>query len=243
MKIDIKERDKHMRSIAERMDAEPYWARPNLTRAARKTAAELLRAAELEATKLVAFNAQMCAWMRSDLDESGLEVSAPPEAEVLTAAARVSLNLRMASIIARGELQIEIAQRLEKIDDSIQPTIFPLAIRPEPITAVRYRERDRGFAARAKKYYKDLNGGKLKCECCGLDPVEFYGAAGERCLEAHHRIPIEELQPDSITRVDEMAIVCASCHRMIHSEKPCIPVEQLAQKLAPQRPPDISIST
>lgn len=98
-----------------------------------------------------------------------------------------------------------------------------------------YRERDRGFAARAKKYYKDLNGGKLKCECCGLDPVDFYGEAGERCLEAHHRIPIEELQPDSITRVDEMAIVCASCHRMIHSEKPCIPVEQLAQRLSPPK--------
>ncbi len=94
-----------------------------------------------------------------------------------------------------------------------------------------YKERDRGFAARAKRFYKAQNGGTLTCECCGMDPIALYGAAGERCLEAHHRIPIEELQPDSITRVDEMAIICASCHRIIHSEKPCLVVEDLAARL------------
>ncbi len=94
-----------------------------------------------------------------------------------------------------------------------------------------YKERDRAFAARTKKYYKSINGGKLFCECCGLDPVSMYGPDGERCMEVHHKIPIEELQPDSITRVSEMAIVCASCHRVIHSRKPCIPVEELAASL------------
>ena len=92
-----------------------------------------------------------------------------------------------------------------------------------------YKERDRAFAARAKKYYRDKNGGWLKCEACGLKPIDLYGPDGERCIEAHHKIPIEELQPDSITRVDEMAMVCASCHRIIHSTKPCLPVSQVVQ--------------
>ncbi|MFD1331103.1 hypothetical protein ACFQ4O_03750 [Methylopila musalis] len=90
-----------------------------------------------------------------------------------------------------------------------------------------YKERDRVFAARAKKYYRDKNGGKLTCEACGLDPVALYGPDGERCIEAHHKVPIEELQPDSITRVDEMAMVCASCHRIIHSKKPCLTVDEV----------------
>ncbi|MBB4064076.1 HNH endonuclease [Gellertiella hungarica] len=94
-----------------------------------------------------------------------------------------------------------------------------------------YKERDKGFALRVKKYYKTKNGGKLVCEVCGLDPVAKYGANGERCLEAHHKIPIEQLQPDSVTRVEEMSVVCASCHRIIHSQKPCIPVEDLAAAL------------
>jgi hypothetical protein len=90
-----------------------------------------------------------------------------------------------------------------------------------------YKERDRVFAARAKKYYRDKNGGRLVCEACGLDPIAVYGPDGERCIEAHHKVPIEELQPDSITRVDEMAMVCANCHRIIHSKKPCLKVDEV----------------
>lgn len=94
-----------------------------------------------------------------------------------------------------------------------------------------YKERDKNLAVLVKKHYKTKNGGRLICEACGLDPVHMYGDNGERCLEAHHRIPIEQLQPDSVTRVEEMAVVCASCHRIIHSQKPCIPVEDLAATL------------
>lgn len=89
-----------------------------------------------------------------------------------------------------------------------------------------YKERDRKFSIAAKKYYKAKNGGRLTCDVCNLDPTSFYGANGERCIEAHHKIPIEELQPDSVTRVDDMAMVCASCHRVIHSMKPCLTIEE-----------------
>ncbi len=90
-----------------------------------------------------------------------------------------------------------------------------------------YKERDRAFAARAKKYYRDKNGGKLACQACGLDLIALCGPDGERCIEAHHKVPIEELQSDSITRVDEMAMVCASCHRIIHSKKCCLTVDEV----------------
>lgn len=100
-----------------------------------------------------------------------------------------------------------------------------------------YKERDRAFAARVKKYYRDKNGGKLICECCAMDPVVYYGETGERCLEAHHKVPIEQLQPDSITRVEEMAIVCASCHRIIHSKKPCLTIEELSQAITAAKQP------
>lgn len=90
-----------------------------------------------------------------------------------------------------------------------------------------YKERDRAFAAKAKQFYKSKNGGKLICEACGLDPIVTYGSDGERCIEAHHKIPIEELQPDSVTLVSEMAMVCASCHRIIHAKRPCLTVDKV----------------
>lgn len=95
-----------------------------------------------------------------------------------------------------------------------------------------YKERDRTFTANAKKYYKSKNSGKLTCEACGLDPSALYGSVGERCIEGHHKIPIEELQPDSVTRVDDMAMVCASCHRIIHSRKPCLTIAEVRELLA-----------
>jgi len=44
-------------------------------------------------------------------------------------------------------------------------------------------------------------------------------------MEAHHKVPIDELQPDSITPVGDMATVCATCHRVFHSSKPCFTIE------------------
>ncbi len=90
-----------------------------------------------------------------------------------------------------------------------------------------YKERDRGFAAKVRKHYKQKNGGKLYCVACGLKPELLYDDRGERCIEAHHIIPIEELQPDSVTRLDDMAMVCASCHRVIHSQKPCLTIDEV----------------
>lgn len=89
-----------------------------------------------------------------------------------------------------------------------------------------YRERDRTFVAKVKRHYKKAHG-KIICEGCGLDPSEKYGADGERCIEAHHRIPIQELQPDSITREEDIALICASCHRIVHTRYPCLTIDEL----------------
>ena len=93
----------------------------------------------------------------------------------------------------------------------------------------RYRERDRKFTRMVRKYYKDLNGGKLVCQGCGCVPTEIYGPLGDRCMEAHHKIPIAQLQPDSIMRVSDMAMLCASCHRLVHSQRPCLTVEGVSE--------------
>lgn len=94
-----------------------------------------------------------------------------------------------------------------------------------------YRERDRGFVAKVKRHYKKVHG-KIICEGCGLDPSEKYGTDGERCIEAHHRIPIQELQPDSVTREEDIALICASCHRIVHTRYPCLTIDELKALLA-----------
>lgn len=97
-----------------------------------------------------------------------------------------------------------------------------------------YKERDRAFVKKVKDYYRSKYGGELICNICELIPNSFYGINGERALEAHHTKPIEMIQPDSITRVDEMAIICASCHRIIHSETPCLTVKEVRNRIGLQ---------
>ena len=99
-----------------------------------------------------------------------------------------------------------------------------------------YRERDRGFVRRVRKHYRELSGGRLVCHACRCVPVEVYGPSGESCMEAHHKVPIEQLQPDSVTVVADMAMLCASCHRVVHSEKPCLSVERVNELVVLHRP-------
>ena len=87
-----------------------------------------------------------------------------------------------------------------------------------------YKERDRALVAKAKKHYKN-KWGKLHCEACGLSPDSIYGERGDSCIEAHHKTPIEKLLPDSVTRADDLAMLCASCHRIVHSCRPILTVD------------------
>lgn len=89
-----------------------------------------------------------------------------------------------------------------------------------------YRERDRALVKGAKALFKAEHG-KLFCEACGLDPSTLYGPRGEDRLQAHHRTPIEEMIPGSITKAEDLAMVCPTCHDIIHAKRPWISVEDV----------------
>jgi len=47
-------------------------------------------------------------------------------------------------------------------------------------------------------------------------------------MECHHTLPLSELGEERPTRIDEVALVCANCHRMIHHRRPWLAVHDLA---------------
>ena len=95
-----------------------------------------------------------------------------------------------------------------------------------------YKERDRTLVKKAKRHFRK-EWGKLKCEVCNFEPESRYGSKGDACIEAHHKTPIEELLPDSVTRVTDLAMLCASCHRVVHSKRPALRFDEV---LARQNP-------
>jgi hypothetical protein len=88
------------------------------------------------------------------------------------------------------------------------------------------RERNQTVVAQAKALGLERDP-MLRCEVCGFSFIEVYGELGRDFIEAHHKQPVAELKPGSRTRVEDIALVCPNCHRMLHRGEHTLAVEEL----------------
>jgi len=98
----------------------------------------------------------------------------------------------------------------------------------------RYRERNRKLVEQRKLKALRVYG-KLKCEACDFDFEARYGSRGRGFIEAHHTKPLATLMENAKTRLEDLALICANCHRMIHSQKPWLSIEDLQALLRSNR--------
>jgi 5-methylcytosine-specific restriction endonuclease McrA len=91
------------------------------------------------------------------------------------------------------------------------------------------RERNRTLIRLAKDNARKR--GRLVCQVCGFDFAKQYGGVGEGFIEAHHTIPVSEIIPGTPTRLEDIALVCANCHRMLHRRRPWLKMDQLRSLL------------
>lgn len=70
---------------------------------------------------------------------------------------------------------------------------------------------------------------RLICEVpgCGFDFERVYGELGTGYAEVHHLVPLASLDEETITTLDDLAVVCSNCHRMIHRGGQCRDVRTL----------------
>jgi 5-methylcytosine-specific restriction protein A len=95
----------------------------------------------------------------------------------------------------------------------------------------RVRERSRKLVAQRKEQALSATG-SLACEACGFDFAKVYGPHGEGFIECHHTLPVSKLTPGSRTKLQDLALVCANCHRMIHRRSPWLSVSALKELLS-----------
>lgn len=78
-----------------------------------------------------------------------------------------------------------------------------------------HKTRERNRKIRQKLLAKKRRAGALTCELCGLVSSIRSRRYEDAAFEAHHLIPISQsLQP--VTRLSDMALLCANCHRLLH---------------------------
>ncbi|MCL6699540.1 HNH endonuclease [Sphingomonas sp. NSE70-1] len=73
------------------------------------------------------------------------------------------------------------------------------------------RERSRSLIDRFKQQLTSY-----ACSICAFDFATTYGEIGHHFIEAHHKIPVSQLQPGAKTKLEDLAAVCSNCHRMLH---------------------------
>lgn len=89
-------------------------------------------------------------------------------------------------------------------------------------------ERDRGLVAMKKE--RARQDGRLCCEVCGFDFVAEYGPLGDNFIEVHHKIPLASLEQSRATKLSDLALLCANCHRMVHRRDPLLGIAELRSR-------------
>ncbi len=78
------------------------------------------------------------------------------------------------------------------------------------------------------------NYGTLSCHVCAFNYEEKYGAIGKGFIEIHHKRPIYMYEgADQVRTIEEaienLAPVCANCHRIIHRTRPPYTLEYVSE--------------
>ena len=95
-----------------------------------------------------------------------------------------------------------------------------------------HKQRERNPKINKKKkdnYFKKY--GKLDCEVCGFDFYKTYGPLGQGFMECHHKIPLADIEGETMTKLEDLALVCANCHRMLHREIDTLSIDELKKKI------------
>jgi predicted HNH restriction endonuclease len=115
--------------------------------------------------------------------------------------------------------------------DELFPEEDPATAREGREVYHRHRVRERSpLLCKLKKETVLREEGRLGCEACRGDFERQYGELGQGVIECHHRFPLGEGE-ERETTLEDLALLCANCHRVIHRSKLTLSVEELQRAL------------
>ncbi|XHS78109.1 HNH endonuclease [Burkholderiaceae bacterium UC74_6] len=107
--------------------------------------------------------------------------------------------------VASGELDEATVAALDEDEEFAEGRV---------LTAVHLR-RERNPKLRGRLLSKRQEAGNLRCDCCDDGPKAVPPDLALAGFEAHHLTPLAESTRAS-TRLSDIALLCATCHRLIH---------------------------
>lgn len=115
--------------------------------------------------------------------------------------------------IGSGELQL-IPPQPDEVDETGATAIEGRLL----VRRALARERDPKLRTMKIKQMRH-RGRALRCEVCDFDFARTYGDLGEGYIEVHHATPLH-VSGLRETKLEDLACLCANCHRMCHRSRP-----------------------
>lgn len=160
-----------------------------------------------------------------DYDGVGLQRGSKLEQEIWDEFAEEPYRLRQVASAIRKSHSSIVNESVESYDIESEEEF-----QEGRILTRLHKQRERNPRATKRKKAKVLaETGRLACEVCGFDFVAVYGEHGYGFAECHHCVPLTELGESQRTRLSDLVIVCANCHRMLHRGKTVLTIEELQQ--------------
>lgn len=91
----------------------------------------------------------------------------------------------------------------------------------------RHRARERWLRDRKIAEVKQANDGRLPCQVCKFDFFAEYGEIGRDYAQVHHLKPLGDRTKPSLTKLSDLAVLCANCHVMVHRYGQVRPLDSL----------------
>src|SRR5690606_9866846 len=138
---------------------------------------------------------------------------------------------KLADCIKRTVENPIINDKLYQIPDEDDEEVF--SVREGLVIYKLHKYRERNNKINKKKKEQHLKKfGKLACEACSFDFYKFYGELGKGFIECHHLIPLSEIDEATETKLEDLALVCANCHRMLHRAINTLGIEGLKSRIS-----------
>lgn len=142
-------------------------------------------------------------------DQKAWDVWAHRPAELAQVAARILA-------VGTTESLIEPADDEDDVGAEEGAALYRMHRRLERNRALVRRKRDRVLAET----------GRLTCEVCDFESGEVFGPEAGGVIDVHHVVPLHQIGK-SRTRLADLALVCPTCHRVIHRHSPFVTPGQL----------------
>lgn len=110
--------------------------------------------------------------------------------------------------------QLQSVEETLTLINEIENSDETLTVKEGKLRLVAHYARERNPEIIRLKKQKAIANNSLYCEVCKFSFIDFYNV---EFIECHHRTPIAETG-ETETRLEDLALVCANCHRMLHKK-------------------------